>query len=354
MLYGHSQNLTAAMPLIERIRPPVWVWIGNSNESDLFNASYCGVLGIKLVVRHAGMDGVDWKAESILDPYGLAQRYVNDCKAQPYWHAAWAFTSPNEPVPIPETPLEYLVFLSECVRLFEAAGKQCIVGNFGTGQGVPPVVPGARHYGVHWYFGSEMLWADSLMALSRDLPQDAQIWVTEAGFTAALGTDVPPGQDNAYGWRGRVAAEDYATWLVNRNSDAVRILGNRYRGMAVFQAGADPDWSQFQVLDSPIEWVLWPLRIAATTGTPIATATLPGYPVVTAYQGGSDARMPEYVLGFKELAERLGADVVGDPQINQDTLHNPDGADVLTVQTTTKGVMFYQPGASPVFLPART
>jgi len=345
VLYGHSQNLSSAMALIQRTLPKHWKWIGNSDPSDLFNAAFCGVLGVKLIVRHPGLDGLNWKQEAIQDPYGLAERFVNDFRNQPYYAYADYCETPNEVFPIVECPGEYLVFLSECVRLFEQDGKQCIVGNFGTAQGVPPVVPGARHYGIHTYFGESRHWGEKVRELYDALPLDAEVWVTECGFTAALGTTVPPGQDNDYGWNGRISAEDYAMMLQLRDEDFRVMFGDRYRGAAVFQAGADPDWAgTFDVLGSDVERLLWP-DIPWVNARPSPTMT------IIREEG---AAMPEYVLGFKELAERLGTEVVGDPQVNQDTLHDPDGSDILTVQTTTKGVFFYQPGASPVFLPART
>lgn len=61
--------------------------------------------------------------------------------------------------------------------------------------------------------------------------------------------------------------------------------------------------------------------------------------------------MPEYVLGFRDLADRLGRDVVGEPQVDERTLKNPDGGSVITVQMTTRGLMVYMEGGQPMFIP---
>ena len=45
----------------------------------------------------------------------------------------------------------------------------------------------------------------------------------------------------------------------------------------------------------------------------------------------------EFVLGFKDLANRLGKDVVGTPVESEH--YGPDGT--TGIQTTTKGVMWY-------------
>lgn len=52
--------------------------------------------------------------------------------------------------------------------------------------------------------------------------------------------------------------------------------------------------------------------------------------------------MPVYALGFKELADNLGKDVVGEPL--------SDEQKALTVQATTQGYMLYAPGGHPMFI----
>lgn len=62
---------------------------------------------------------------------------------------------------------------------------------------------------------------------------------------------------------------------------------------------------------------------------------------------------PQFVLGFKELAERLGAEVVGEPAMEAATIPT-DSQDGLTFQITTKGIMIYTPDAPCMFLPGMT
>ncbi len=59
--------------------------------------------------------------------------------------------------------------------------------------------------------------------------------------------------------------------------------------------------------------------------------------------------MPEFILGFKDLADQLGPDVVGEPV--EDEQYFPDGSHSL--QMTTKGLMVYsKTGNTTHFLPA--
>jgi hypothetical protein len=58
--------------------------------------------------------------------------------------------------------------------------------------------------------------------------------------------------------------------------------------------------------------------------------------------------MPEFVLGFKVLADQLGRDVVGEPL--EDEHPWPDGT--AAVQTTSKGLMWYSRAANKAaFIP---
>jgi len=58
--------------------------------------------------------------------------------------------------------------------------------------------------------------------------------------------------------------------------------------------------------------------------------------------------MPEFVLGFKTLADQLGKDVVGEPL--EDEHPWPDGT--AAVQMTSKGLMWYSRGANKAaFIP---
>ena len=50
MLYGHSQDLAAAMPLIRAKKPRWWLAI----DPDPASAEECRALGVKLIARHYG------------------------------------------------------------------------------------------------------------------------------------------------------------------------------------------------------------------------------------------------------------------------------------------------------------
>lgn len=68
-------------------------------------------------------------------------------------------------------------------------------------------------------------------------------------------------------------------------------------------------------------------------------------------QGGSD--VPEFVLGFKDKADELGHDVVGDPLEDQDYLPLATGGEIA-FQTTSKGIMIYSRKANRAhFIPGR-
>lgn len=54
---------------------------------------------------------------------------------------------------------------------------------------------------------------------------------------------------------------------------------------------------------------------------------------------------PVYVLGFRELAEYFGRDLVGDP------LADEHGESWFRIQPTTRGLLFYADGGHPMFVP---
>ena len=87
-IFGHSQNLAAALPLIERTRPPLWKAILLS-DSDPVPAARCSELGVMLIVRPHPSDPATFDA----------RRLVEYCQAQTWWPYAWAIESPNEAIP---------------------------------------------------------------------------------------------------------------------------------------------------------------------------------------------------------------------------------------------------------------
>lgn len=59
--------------------------------------------------------------------------------------------------------------------------------------------------------------------------------------------------------------------------------------------------------------------------------------------------MPEFKQGFKDLADRLGKFVVGEPQMDEVSI-NVGGGKFYAIQITTKGQMVYVTGSIPIFL----
>ena len=76
---------------------------------------------------------------------------------------------------------------------------------------------------------------------------------------------------------------------------------------------------------------------------------LDGQPKAEYYALMEVLRMPEFLYGFKRLAEELGEEVVGDPI--EEEHYFPDGK--TSLQQTTRGLMIYsKEGNQPLFLPA--
>jgi hypothetical protein len=69
-------------------------------------------------------------------------------------------------------------------------------------------------------------------------------------------------------------------------------------------------------------------------------------------QPAKEVEVFSFRLGFGDLAERLGHEVVGSPQMDEASLPI-GGGKVLTFQVTTKGMMVYVTGGQPIFLPAQ-
>jgi len=290
--------LGKAFPLIAAMRPKYWKAI----DPDPYWAWRVADQGVRLVVRHAGLDSPDLAYRVNADPIGWAMEFYYQCSRQLWYAHAWGIETPNEPFPVWECTPEYIQFMSTLVRLFEVDGKQCIVGNFGTHQGPPPEVPGAKYYGVHAYFGRNHGWPD--------ITAPGPYFLTECGFSDALGTDVPPGQDNGYGWQGRISADEYLSRLRE-----LRGLSPGCLGAFVFQAGANPDWARFEILGTPVEECL-----DAADNT----------------HEEDNLTMPEFKFGFKDLADRLGKSVVGTPVMDEQYV-----GDSLSIQFTTTGMMVH-------------
>jgi len=321
-LYGHSQDLARALPLIRRIRPEYWKAIDPDPES----ARKCAEMDVKLIVRHYG----PWdngEPEKVIPP----DHFVTECVRQPWWPYAWAVETPNEPHP------GKVGWLTDAVMYMEGAGKECVVGNWGTGwDGF--YVPGARLYSGHEY------WWDSLedqfmyhLLRHQDLGQapghggwferevlprnpQAKLLITEFGVTHAVegGPDV--------GWTTGDEDPTYLSgiqWYLSQLKPYVE-------GVFLYQVGGNPDWKTFEVLGTPIEEWFIQHHLQTNENTNVS-------------QVEKEVTVPEFRLGFKAEADRLWYQVVGDP-ISDET-YIGDG---FSYQFTSKGIMFYDKSSNTV------
>lgn len=119
--------------------------------------------------------------------------------------------------------------------------------------------------------------------------------------------------------------------------DYEAFLPEYVEGAFVYQVGGFEDWATHEVLGSEIEgW--WAAEVKQEPAEP---------PLI-----GGDDDMAEFQQGFATLAAVLGYDVVGEPEADEKTLHDPDGSVVLAIQPTTLGMMLWVPGGQPKFLAA--
>lgn len=326
MLFGHSQDLERAMPLIRRSRPAYWKCI----DPDPAAAAECAALGVNLIIRHNG----PWDQNADLFH---AVDFYSACQRQPWFPFAWAVETPNEPYPGRDVPPGFIDQEALLVTLLWTAGKGCVAGNRGTGHD-GHFVPGATLYGAHEYGWPDMLSQAPWQALRYrswfpavlEQRPDARLLITECGVTQGVtgGPDI--------GWQsdGRTAEQFIAGSLAPY---AAELRRDRYvLGAAVFQAGGHADWSSFECLGTPVEdWM--------------ATQEAP-QPSVRDFERWGRV-MPEFRWGFLELANKHGAAVVGEPVTDEKYLGGE-----FSYQFTTKGVMLHDKSGdrhTSLFLPAR-
>lgn len=268
-LSGHSQNAASyqALSLIERIGtelgyfkmidPPLAVRVNNQIIPVLDTVAN---IGLPLIVRHYGVWDADWDA---FDPAS----FVQDCKHQDWWNYAWAIESPNEPHP------GDALKLSSLVLMLANEGKECIVGNWGTGwDGFH--VDGATYYGCHEYGWPNLLDQAPYQALRYrswfpkvlEHNPDAKLFITEMGVTQAVvgGPDI--------GWRsdGRTAR---AYWDNSLLPYSLELEKDPYVLKAfIYQFGGNPDWETFECTGTEIEDLLVDNVIA----TPFSTEVMMG------------------------------------------------------------------------------
>lgn len=91
------------------------------------------------------------------------------------------------------------------------------------------------------------------------------------------------------------------------------------------------------------------------TDNPNKTNIKRGWDESAQYETEEDVTMAEFILGFKELADKLGEEVVGKPVTDEFNLGWYDDDNVVgRAQITTKGLMVWAPDGPALFLPAIT
>lgn len=339
MLYIHAQRLDVVLPVLELSS----CYYVKAIDPDLQSARRCKELGIRLIVRNSNANS--YIGYALADPMAAAVAFVDECREKPWWEYAWGIETANEPFSGQESvPQAWVDFETEVVGMMRAYGKECIVGNRANGHD-GYYVPGAIYYGIHEYGWPTVMSDAPWMALRYQswfpdiLARDSQarLLITEFGSTEA----VIPGH-NDISWNrpdSGISPDEYWTGIT-QYIDQVR-QDSYVLGAFLFNWGIYPPWESFEHLNTIIEsnFVSW-------------WAT-PSEPEPLQNNNGGDDDMAEFVLGFKDIADRLGKDVIGEPEVDERTLKNPDGSNVLTVQKTTKGLMVYMDGGQPIFLPGK-
>jgi hypothetical protein len=347
MIFLHTEKINELLPLLARKPAPSY---GGRNTGRVLalnpDASSCGQAmswGYNVIGRAEGpWDGTGWQqitpsqwADAMVgrlpldDLYGITlPNEPNDGDA--YWMAQavreirqrrphlmvyvgqWANGHDGFPIPVDPQDLDHIVYSSH---------------SYGR-----PDKPEMVMYQSDWLALRHRRWWPAVLAVQPN----ARFAITEFGCTeaapdfengGAVGDDIGyldrPGFDFDRYWASCVAL-DQAEPEVDK---------------FLYEFGAHPKWETMDGLGTPLEdkWVAYQ-----------PAPTEPPEPPI----GGDE--MPEFVLGFADLAAELGTAVVGHPQVDEKTLKNPDGSNVLTVQMTDKGMMVYMDGAQPLFLPALT
>ncbi len=291
-LYGHSQDLPAAMPLIRQRRPRYWKAI----NPDAAAAAECAALGVKLIVRHYG----PWDDDA---GQFTAASFYRDCAAQPWFPHAWAIETPNEPYQGREVPNSYIQQETSLVQLLGVVGKECVVSNRSTGWD-GHYVPGATYYGAHEYGWPELFSQTPLNAeryctwMPRILQHNpaAKLFITECGTTHA----VIGGLDVGFRSEGGCNAPTLLSALLDY-TDTQRVPSYML-GAFPFQIGGNSDWSTFEMLGTEIADA-----IAALHDPPVVLAAPVKEKIVSDYPKAKWIGSPNYGYGTGPQVEgRLG------------------------------------------------
>jgi hypothetical protein len=240
------------MPLIADKRPNYWKAI----DPDPGSAQQCSQLGVRLIVRHHG----EWDNGNpgVVTP----EQFVDECATRPWWPHAWAVETPNEPhAGAGGQRQEHCDWMAEAAARLKDLGKECVVGNWGTGwDGY--TVPGAAYYSCHEYGWPDVLSQQPFHALRHQgwwpgikaANPAAQLFITECGVTQFVLDPHPPGHEGAVaGWRtGGLTAGGYAASLQQYAaacSDVEALFVYQFGGFTQAQAGPDGHWETFECLD---------------------------------------------------------------------------------------------------------
>lgn len=176
--------------------------------------------------------------------------------------------------------------------------------------------------------------------------QGLPLFITEFGIDGGTQYDEAPPPQPKQGWQAYCTEE----WFT---SQVLLVSGclTKARGVTFFTFGNPDIWGTFEMENTlHLAAALAELNGPATAASPETTSGGAGEIGMTELSERKDP-MPQFVFGFQALAEVLGADSVGEPQMDEASLPI-GGGKVLTFQLTTSGMMCYVTGGSPVFLPA--
>lgn len=324
----HTQQLEKCMPLIRQKKPGYVVAI----DPDLASVVECRSLGVRVIARMYDrlLDGGN--AENFISP----DDYIKQLAEKPWFSpdGVWGVTTPNEPHP------GSVEFLETIVGGVEERGIWCVVGNWGTGwDGF--YVPGATYYGCHEYGWPHVTSQQPYQAYrhsnfnnhDREQPGagwfeklviprngNARLFITEFGVTrAASGASEDVGYHSA-DMDHVLVALDYRGYVAG--------LKPYVLAAAAFNFASYFPYESFELLGTAVENTI--------TGR-------------VEHQINAEANEElVFSLGFKELYEKLGHDVVGNPTTRLTYTESLFGGS-MAIQLTERGYMLWEQSTGQSF-----
>lgn len=376
MLYGHSQNdsIKNALPLIRRLKPDTWVALDPPGSIAFDNGAIADLAGwfrdhgVRLIVRrHWRYDFGDGAVRDDMDrslsPLAAAREFVDSCKAQAWWPAAWAVMTPPAMAVDTSPPdlLEWSIgFQGWVYALLAAAGREtivCNVPNQNWGYYVPAPagsgLPDPDKYGCQEYFYTDG-GPSGLLEYRNWFPQrvlsrnpSAGLYVLECGATGLIAdppihpdATAPHGADIGFRGGHGVAALDRPYFLGRIFGYVAESRKDRYvRGRYYFEVGGNRDWWTHEALGGG--------GFEEELASQEPTGTVEEEQMAEKIYDVDGP--PQFVLGFDTYAQAHPE--VGAAVTNQITLHQPDGRDVITLQEAAHAVLGIFPGGQPFHLP---